>query len=531
MDGLKQFFTQIRDGWNKTGPRLRAVTVFVLLVVLTGLGLLASLGGAQHGILFAGLDPRDGAAVVAALDTAKIPYRIESGGSVITVPTTEVGRARMLLAEQDLPRGGNVGFELFAEQNFGLTDFAQRVNYKRALQGELERTIGSIAAVSGARVHITTPERAVFEDEISTPTASVTVDLLPGRRLTSGNVGAITYLVAAAVDGLAANDVTVLDTGGNLLSRPGTDAATAAALDYKRDLEQRLEKRVRDLLERTVGVGGAQVTISADIDFNRVETTEEIFDPEQTAVRSEATQEAYEGKPGAQPQGLAGALANEPGAEGGGLNRNAANSSRLVKSKNYEVNRTVVHTTGPGAEVKRLTVAVLVDGTYTPAEDGTEPVFSPVPADKLADFQQVVEHAVGYNAARGDRIKISSVPFVNRPPGEGAVPIPEPPFPAWLPYAVGGGVLALIAAAMVVLRRGRRPEVVPQQVLQFPATVEAAQEALARAENSEPGELPEGDQPALPDSASLREQVIQTVEANPERTAEIVKSWIGQEAS
>ncbi|MEE9384486.1 MAG: flagellar basal-body MS-ring/collar protein FliF [Nannocystaceae bacterium] len=530
MDGIKQFLAQARSGWEKTGPRLRALLAVALVTVGLGLGLITAFGGAQHGILFSGLAPKDGAGVVAALDAAKIPHRIEAGGSIVTVPRDQIGRARMILAEQDLPRGGSVGFEMFESQNFGLTDFAQRVNYKRALQGELERTIASIDVVSGSRVHITMPERAVFKDEASAPTASVTVDLLPGRRLSDGNVGAIQHLVAAAVDGLRVSDVTILDTGGNLLSRPGSDARSAAALDYKRDLESRLEQRVRRLLERTVGVGGAQVTVAADIDFAQVDTTEEIFDPEQTAVRSEATQEAYEGARNGRPKGLAGALANEPGAKGGGLNGGSANSQRIVKSKNYEVNRTVVHTTGPSASVKRLTVAVMVDGTYTAAEDGGPPVFSTRPADQLAELQGIVENAMGYNAARGDRIKITSVPFVDRPTPETDIATPQPPFPAWLPYAVGGGLLALGLAALLILKRGRGAAA-DANVLSFPTSVEEAQVALKKHELQNQGELPEGAQQALPDVAHLREQVVQTADANPERTAEIVKSWIREEAS
>ncbi len=534
----KEVFQQLSSFWGKASPRVRSTLSLGAIIAALAFAFVTFGPGARKRVLFSGLDPSDTAAVVSALDAAKIDYALGGGGTVVEVPSADVDRARILLAEQDLPGAGNVGFELFENQSFGLTDFAQQVNYRRALQGELERTIGALAPVSGARVHLTLPEKAVFEDEKVPPTASVTMEMHPGRVMTNRQVGAVRHLVSAAVEGLQAEDVTVVDTKGNLLSRGNVDAASAAALDYKRDMERDLERRITRLLERTIGVGGAQVTVAADVDFSQVDTTEEIFDPEQTAIRSEAIQQINEGAGRRRPQGLAGAPANEPGAGAAGAVGGANAASKLVQSKNYEVNRTVVKTAGPSANLRRITVAVLVDGTYTEGEAGAEAeaeaeaVYTPRSAEEIAELQSVIENAVGFNGARGDRIKIASVPFRDRPPtGVDAMAIADQ-LPTWLPYAAGGGALALAILVWLVLSRGKRPASVSGEVIQYGTTVEQAQQTVAQLEANPPAAAGgTAAHPALPETTvEVRERVLASANEDPERAAEIIRSWM-QEAA
>ena len=404
MDAIKKTLAPILAQLQKLPPTARK-----LLAAVAGIGVVVAIalavsGGEPKRVLFSGLDAKDASAVVAALDSAKIEYELGAGGSTVRVPESEVDRARLLLAEQDLPATGNVGFEMFEEQSFGLTDFAQQVNYRRALQGELERTIEQIEAVSAARVHVTLPRKAVFEDEKIPPTASVTLDLLRGRDLADRSVGAIRHLVASAVEGLEPGGVTVVDTRGNLLSRAdtGNEVATAA-LDYENDIEI-ADGAAADAAARAHRRRGRgrrcrwqRRSTSPGLD-----TTEEVYDPEQTAVVSESTQQTVENaragpgrrrRRGGRPTPLAGA---------GGAGGPGKGNSRMVQSKQYEVNKTVVRTVGPGATLKRLTVAVLVDGTYTEPEDGGEPVFAPRSEEELGELQAVVENAIGFNAARGD---------------------------------------------------------------------------------------------------------------------------------
>lgn len=524
MDAIKNAIAPLLEQLGKLSARTRTLLAAVAVLGLAVAVALVLLASKPDRILFSGLDPRDAAAVVAALDAAKIEHELDSGGTLIRVAQADINKARLLLAEQDLPGTGNVGFELFAEQNFGLTDFAQQVNYRRALQGELERTITSIQAVGNARVHVTLPRKAVFEDEKISPTASVTLQMVQGRVLNDRNVGAIRHLVASAVEGLNADGVTVLDTKGRLLSRAGSgNGVGTAALDYEKDLEHELERRVTQMLERTIGVGGAQVQVAAEIDFSRTDTTEEVYDPEQIAVRNESTQEMVEGPGGARPRGVAGAQANIPGANTAGAGGRGTGSSRTVVSKQYEVNRTVVHTVGPEATVKRLTVAVMVDGNYTPAEDGGEPVFTPRSAEELAELQAVVESAIGFSATRGDRIKIASVPFQDRPQlGELGLGKDEA-LMAWLPYAVGGGLLALAAIVWFVMARRKKKKALEAELLTLPATVNEAQAAL-RGETVEQAALAEPE--PMPPQA---EEILKLAAQDPERTADIIRAWIAQD--
>jgi flagellar M-ring protein FliF len=527
MGALTNAFAQAKELWGKLGARARAG-----FVAVAGLGIIAAIvvalmGGAPKRVLFSGLDPRDAAAVVTALEQAKIPHTLAAGGTVIEVPDHDVDRARLMLAEQNLPASGNVGFELFSEQSFGLTEFAQKVNYRRALQGELERTIAALDPIASVRVHVTQPDRAVFEDEKKAPTASVTVELRPGRPLGDRQVGAIRHLVAAAVEGLAAGDVTVVTTDGTLLSRGGADEGNAAALDHEVDLERDLERRISRLLERTVGVDGVEVTVAAEIDFSKVDTTEETYDPEQTAIRSEALQESYEGDAAGRPSGVAGATANTPGAAPANVNGDGDSSSRTVRSRNFEINRTVVHTTGPTSTIKRLTVAVLVDGHYTTPEGATEPVYSPRTEAELAELQAVVENAMGYSAARGDRVKIASTEFRDRIPQDTGEPIAVAT-PMWMWAAAAGGAAVLgLVAFMVFRKKGGRGKALTAEVLALPAKVGDVETALARAQSGETA-LP-GQQPAvalLESRDALRERSLALAAQDPERTADIIRGWL-----
>lgn len=526
MEPLTKALSQIRELWGKLGGRARAGLMAVVVLGLVAAGIVAITGGAPKRVLFSGLDPKDAAAVVAALDAAKVPYSLDAGGTMIEVASTDVDRARLMLAEQDLPKSGNIGFEFFANQSFGVTEFAQKVNYRRALQGELERTIAALDPIASVRVHITQPDRVVFEQERAPATASVTVELRAGRELGDRQVGAIRHLVAAAVEGLEASDVTVVTTDGALLSKAGADAASEAALDHEIDLERDLERRIMRLLERTVGAGGVEVTVAAELDFSHTDTTEETFDPEQPALRTESVQESVDRNAGAQAAGVAGAQANAVGGPGPATSSDAEATTHSSRARNFELNRTVVHTVGAHSTLKRLTVAVLVDGVYTTPEDGSEPVYTARTDAELAELQAVVENAMGFNAARGDRVKLASVQFRDRA-ATGGTAAPEPITPVtWA--AIGGGALALVAAAVLFLRRRKTPRVVPNEVLQLPARVSEAEAALVRAEAGGAALPPGAAQAALPEGTSdgPRERALELAAGDPERTADIIRAWL-----
>ena len=538
MDGLNKLSEQLLSAWNNMSKATRTLAGMVLAAAVFAAVGTSLFMRPSYRVLYSGLDEKDAATVVTALESARVDYRLGAGGTMIEVDGADVARTRLMLAEQGLPKGGAVGLaDLFAEPKFGRTKFDQKVLYLRGLQTELERTIGELGPVNRARVHVTMPERAVFEDEKVAPTASVTLSLMRGRRLADANVTAIQHMVAAAVEGLEIDGVTVVDTDGTLLSKSGTDVEAQASLDYKTDIERKTEQALTRLLERTVGIGGVHAEVTAEVDFSKTETTEELYDPDQIAIRSESTQEAYEGSEDTvnNPQGLSGAPANQPNAAGGGLQSGGANTSRrLVKSKNYEVNRTVIHTQSPTAQVKRLSVSVLVDGTHTPAEDGSAPVFAPRSAEELQALQQVVETAIGFNAARGDKVKIASVPFVDRPRLDADELAAAEAADRTMMY-VGGGVggLLLLVAAFLLLRRRGGSAPAAAEVVQYPTRVSELQRAIATAD-------PATDQAALQSAleaatggnlVKLREKVIAASEEDPERTAEIIRAWLEEDAA
>lgn len=521
-----KFLTQASEAWNKLSLQSRVIFVAIVVAVAGSLAYVSLGDHKNYALLFRLSEPKEVGNVTAALEAAKIPNRLSGGGTIVEVPREDVDRARILLAQQDLPRGGTVDFHLYDEPSPGWTRETERVNYLRALQGELQRTITALDQVSAARIHLSIPKKASFADEEVSPTASVTIRVAHGRQLRVENVRAIQHLVAAAVERLDPGEVVVLDSSGRLLSRNGEDELTGQAISFKREFETAQEAKVTRLLERVIGAGGVQVSIETDFDFSRTETQEEFYDPEQLATRSETTEESYEGKSVARPEGLAGAVANQPGAAAAGNNKGAAANARVVKSRKYEVNRTVVKTIGPRSELKQMTVSVLVDGSYTPSEDGGEPVFTPRSAEELEELKALVENAVGYNASRGDRIAVSSKRF-NRVPAflEGMAPevMEEKP---WALYGTIGGAL-LLAGIVFMVMRSRKKSAADAELVNYPTTVADAQRALAAREANI--ELPPADEHEADSAmtmAALRSQILESAESNPERAAEIVKAWI-----
>ncbi len=516
--------------WSKLDPWVRIAVGGGVLATALVMATMFATSHTTFGILYKLDDPSEAAEIAAALDGAKIEYKTSGGGTIIEVPVEKIESARMLLAGQRLPAGGSVGFsQIYDDPDPATTKETERVNFLRALQGELERTINSLSAVSSSRVHLTLPKATVFRRDQSTPSASIIVDLR-GRLLSRTNVAAIQHLVAAGVERLEARDVVVVTTEGERLR--GVGETEAEGLDYKTQLQNELETKLLKQLEGLVGVGGVSVSVEAEVDFSKVSTLEETYDPEQISIRSQTTEEAAEGRGAARPQGLAGAMANEPGAKGGGLAAGKGSSNRKAVTTVYEVNKTIVETQSPGANLRKLTVAVVVDGTYTDSEGGGDPVFNPRTAEELAKFQQLVETAVGYSAARGDRIFVTSSQFVARPRTDAAGLSAANDAKPWLPYAIGGGLLLLVGGAFIALRK-RGAKAIDAEIIQFPTRVDEAQRALEAAENIQARASLAAAQQLVsePEMEQLRADVFTATEQDPERAAEVVKAWMNEKDS
>jgi flagellar M-ring protein FliF len=440
--------------------------------------------------LYRGLEPEQAAHVLEGLDAEKIPYRLDDGGTSVLVPDARLHEARIQLAGRGLPNGAGAGFELFDKPAFGVADFVQHVNYARALQGELARTIEHLDPVERARVQVAIPERSSLLGRAEQqPRASVIVRLRPGRALAEDQVAAIVHLVASSVERLEPERVTVVDGAGRLLApqqetEPGL-AGVAGATAYQQRIEAELAHRVEGILEKTVGPGNVIARVRADLDWTESETTEEVFDPESQVARSEQRSEEASGQ--SEPVGGApGLVANAPDSQGalpaGEPEPSATRSSETI---NYEISKKLVRKVVPMGRVERLSIAVLVADKKAPSGEGVEPW----DAAALDGFNKLARQAVGFDEKRGDQIEVSSAPF--RLPEDEVLPEGGMDWRAWLPLAesIARGV-ALLVALLLFARLVVQPML--RALATAPETAAAPGGALAASTESEAPALPAG---------------------------------------
>ena len=382
-----------------------------------------------YGVLFSNLSDQDGGQIVAALQQQNIPYKISAGGSAILVPLAQVHEARLKLASQGLPKGGLVGFELMENQKLGLSQFAEQINYQRGLEGELARSIQSLAAVRAARVHLAIPKQTAFLRDDVKPSASVLVSLQPGRTLEPSQIAGIIHLVSSSVPQLSPANVSVIDQDGKLISQRldgsknvGLDASQ---LSYVRQVEAEYVKRIETILEPLLGKGNFRTQVATEIDFSQVEQVEESYQPNpapKTAIRSQQTAESGAGAPAA--AGIPGALTNQPpvpatapltappvaGAAAGA----AAGQGNYTRNAtiNYELDKTVRHTRAAPGAIKRLSVAVAVNYKPSPGKDGKPGKPVPPSAEELKRIGDLVRESVGFDEKRGDTINVAAASFV-----------------------------------------------------------------------------------------------------------------------
>lgn len=509
MNELKKIIEQGRAVWNKLPLRARFIAAVALLATVGGVTYSALRGPTEeYAVLFAGLQTEDAARVVAELKAQNVLYRLDAGGATIEVPAAKVHELRLAMASAGLPRGGGVGFELFDKQTFGTTSFVEQLNYRRALQGELARTVMSLDGVERARVHVAVPERSLYKDEDEPPSASVVVTLKPGHRLSSTQVRGVVHLMASSVPGLKPERITLVDEAGAPLWSGEEMTAEAGA-----ELERTLARRVRDMIERVVGAGHASVVVTAELDESRQERTEESYDKDKAAIRSESrTEERSDGAGSA--GGVAGARGNLPGAAAPSAGAPEAGRVRLSETKNYELNHVVSRVVQPHARVKRLHVAVLVDEAVDKKGKHV-----PRPAEELARITALARTAAGLEDERGDKIEVATAPFVDSL-GDGTQGAATPVLPRWAPYAAGAGALvAMLVAAAFVARRRRplRAELLPA----LPAPVGHIEATL-----TQPGATPALG--AGGNNGTARTRVLEAARRDAPRAARVVSAWLNE---
>ena len=368
--------------------------------------------GQPKALLYSSLDLKEAGSITAALDQSGVKYEVKGDGSTILVPRDEVASTRLMLSGKGLPTAGSVGYEIFDQANaLGQTDFVQQLNRQRALEGELARTIHALDGITSARVHLVLPKRQLFEEEVEQPAASVSIGV-GGREPTAEQVRAIQNLVAGAVPSLRPDRVTVVDQHAKTLS--GGETGMAAEADgRKSEVEQRIAKQVKTLVEGLVGAGKARVNVSADLDLARVTTQEEKYDPDGQVIRSESTTDENSREKSADGSGQASVATNIPGAAGGGgdTTDNSNSSGRQDSTTNYEISKTVRTEVQEPGTVKRLSVAVAVDGATAISKDGKPGAYTARSAEEMQRIEQLVRASVGFNQDRGDQISVINVKF------------------------------------------------------------------------------------------------------------------------
>ncbi len=506
----------------------------------------------EYRVLFSNYSDRDGGAITASLDQMGVPYKFSEGGSAILVPAEQIHDLRLKLASQGLPKGGNVGFELMENQKLGTSQFLEQVNYQRSLEGELARSIQSLGSVSAARVHLALPKPSVFVRDQQKPTASVLLNLQPGRALDPGQVSAIVHLVASSVPELTVGNVTVVDQTGNLLSDtsgkgPGAKGLDATQLKYVEQVQQNIIKQVESIIVPLVGKGNVRAEATAEVDFAQVDTAAEMYKPnsppEPQAIRSQQTSESSQ--PGAGASGIPGALSNQPpgvatapidGQAPAAGAAAAAGPTRKDATTNYEVDKTIRYEQRPMGGIKRLTVGVVVNHRRTVDPKTGKIIVRPLAAAEVAQINELVKQAMGYSQARGDTLNVTNAPFdgVDRPDDTIATPDWWAD-PANLPLAKEIGKYLLLFAILGflyyrILLPLMRPAIKKfDQVVALPPEPEpeSEKEAEAQAEAIEE-ELEE--QEVERQNQGYRANLVMAQELarkDPRIVANVVKAWLG----
>lgn len=560
---------RLREAFNRLSERQKiglAVAIAAIVALIVGTVLWSR--QPDYKVLFSNLDERDGGNIVATLEQQNIPHRMSNTGAIM-VPAERVHEVRLKLASQGLPRGGMIGFELMENQKFGISQFAEQVNYQRGLEGELARTIMSIGSVQAARVHLAIPKPSVFVREEQKPTASVMLSLYPGRALDSTQVAGITHLVSSSVPQLQPGNVSILDQNGSLLStlkNKLTEAGLdATQLKYVREVENGIVARIEDILKPVLGPDNFKVQVAADIDFSQSEQTAETFrpnaTPETTAIRSRqnnetaSVNEATGGVPGAltnQPPvpatapltapatGNTGAPGQRPGNIPGNIDAagitapiNAAGqpiSTTKNSTVNFELDRTIRHTKQGMGAVRRLTAAVVVNHRKDVDAKTGKDITKPLADNEMKQINELVREAMGFSQERGDSISVANAPFT-------AVEKEEISLPVWKdPEMLGVGkelLQYLLIAGIIAFLYFKIIQPALKTMFPPPPTAgETAASAGIGGHLASLGEAGEEEENVEIDHYAIKVQKARDLAQNDAKAvANIIKEWMGANAS
>lgn len=537
------------------GRLSRLQRVALIALILTGIGLIAAFllwaRTPDYAVAFSGLTEEDAGRIVEKLQASNVPYQL-SGGGTILVPRSQVYEVRLAMAREGLPQGGSVGFELFSAPTLGMTEFSQQVNYQRALEGELARTIRSLNAVQDVRVHIVLPQPSLYTEQKQEPTASITLKLKPGRQIEPEQVAAIRHLVASSVEGLKPDNITIVDTEGTLLSTPiedetGIAAATALStnqIQAQRAYEAAIEHKVQAMLDRVLGPNKSVVRVAAQLNWDQVETTSQVVTPTGSIRSSQTISETYAGAPGL-AGGIPGSSSNLPGAPSYQTVISGTQGvfyNRSENTINYELGQTEIHQIKAPGQVARLSLSVLVDGVTD--------------TQQLAALSQAVAAAAGIDPTRGDQISVDTLAFdrsyAEQQQAELSESSRQQDIFQYAQWAVLGLVLLGLLWYVWRLFRNLRLQAAPLALpVPLPAPVPSLQlagapgaEALLSAAQETPagllhaptpgGELEAGESPLpgepspLSEPEQMERHLLHLAQRQPEAIAQIIRTWLNE---
>ncbi len=527
-------------------PAVRQIGLMVGLAASVALGVAVALWSQTptYSLLYGNLSQRDAAAVTDALQKSNIPFKIDETSGALLVASTQLQNARMKLASDGLPKGTSNGFEMLSEdQGFGTSQFVEAARYQHALENELAQTISSLRNIEGARVHLAIPKRSVFLRQQEKPTASVVLNLYAGRGVDEGQVASIVHLVASSVPHLSPDQVTVVDQQGNLLTTRESAAAagmSSTQFAYNRKVEDTYIKRIEDLLSPMVGGGKVRAQVAAELDFTVTEKTQEVFNPDLPALRSEQTSEDKMSSSSA-ALGVPGTLSNQP--PGGGTTtaptdpavatdtatESSGNTSKR-STRNFELDKTISHTRLASGEIRRLSVAVVLDDKQSVDAEG-QVTRTPWTPEDIAKFTTLVKEAIGFNTQRGDSVEVINASFIPMPEQE---PLPEPaiweqPW-LWDVLKQAAGAIAVLLLIFGVLKPTLRS--LTEKGVAAPAMVTgpAAEGGVGEDQVSIGGPRNAG---SLAAPQQQYEQQIAAakgmIQQDPKRVAQVVKTWVNED--
>jgi flagellar M-ring protein FliF len=531
---IRQILLQLQNLFKSISIGKRIALLILAVGFVVGFVFLMNwAGNPEFHPLYTNLDANDAGTILNRLKEQKIPYRLSANGSTILIPQEKIYEIRMELASEGLPHGGSIGFELFDNTKLGMTEFAQNVNYQRALQGELVRTINGFEEVDSCRVHIVMPEKSLFLKDEEPASASVVLKLRHGKWLTQQQVQGIVHLVSSSVSRMGPDNVTVVDSNGRLLTGStdpsGIATLSADQLDYQAQVERKLENRVLTMLEKALGANRAIVRISCALNFKQHEMTEERFLPENQVVRSEQLFNETARDADQIPQGIPGIQSNLPESNPAQNQTTEGDNTTFAKREstvNYEIGKLTSRTLDPVGGIERVSVAVMVDGTYRsdPIENG-EPEWTYVPrsAEELTKIENLVKSAVNFVAARGDKVEVVNIPFETNqmtPAEDGSM------LETWLarlkiykPYFKYGFLsLFLILTFMFVV----------QPLIRWLTTHTAGEAEILHQLPKTVGEL-ENEYGPEPKQLAFKDQVSRLISQDNDASVGVVRDWLKEE--